>query len=133
MSFLKFTTEQENGCVLVRMSGRMLGGPDAEQLLTFIRERLDEGCRIFLINAEKVEYFSGIGLAMFGAALVDIRTSGGTALLCCQADVEMIILQAGVCTVYPSEAAARAALAGSASRPQTDIARSWVSTSEEHE
>jgi len=55
---------EKDGAVIYELEGKMLGGPDTNQLYENIRQKLEENVSAFIINLEEVKWINSSGLGI---------------------------------------------------------------------
>ena len=74
---MKFTTSQHGTAAVIRLSGNLLGGPDAGVLKTRLQEILDGGTRRVVVDLREVGFMNSSGLAMLINGLTTMKSGGG--------------------------------------------------------
>lgn len=74
---MKLTKRMENDVVVLTLSGKLMGGPDAEEVRDVIRQSLDAGQKRFLIDLGDVSWVNSTGLGILIASHVTITQAGG--------------------------------------------------------
>ena len=92
---MNFTTEQQAGSVIMRLSGQMRGDESMVALRDFIIERLCEGCRNFIINCQDIEHADHIGISSLSSIMLAIQQAGGKMTLCNTKPIEMVLNAVG--------------------------------------
>jgi anti-sigma B factor antagonist len=74
---MMFTATQQSGVTIIRLSGNLLGGPDAGALKTKLHELVEAGKTRVVLDLREVEFMNSSGLAMLINAMTTVRNSGG--------------------------------------------------------
>ena len=74
---MKISEELKDNVVVIRLEGKVMGGPDATTFHGKLHEYIDAGKRKFVIDLAKVEWMSSVGLGMLISALTTIKNNGG--------------------------------------------------------
>ncbi len=74
---MTFTTTQQGGVTILRLSGNLLGGPDAGALKTALIKLVEAGKNRVVLDLREVEFMNSSGLAMLINSMTTVRTSGG--------------------------------------------------------
>ncbi len=74
---MKFTITQQGGVTIIRLSGSLLGGPDAGVLKNKLHELLEAGRKNVVLDLREVEFMNSSGLAMLINSLTTTKSSGG--------------------------------------------------------
>jgi anti-sigma B factor antagonist len=74
---MTFSTSQKSGVTILRLSGNLLGGPDAGALKTRLLELAEAGKKKIVLDLREVEFMNSSGLAMLINSMTTIRNAGG--------------------------------------------------------
>ena len=74
---MKVNREEKDGVVVLRLDGKLMGGPDAEQIGGAIRESVGEGKKHVLIDLAKVSWVNSTGLGILIANYTTLKREGG--------------------------------------------------------
>lgn len=74
---MKFTSSQQSGVTVLRLSGNLLGGPDAGLLKDRLVALIGAGKTRVVLDLREVEFMNSSGLAMLINSLTTVRNSGG--------------------------------------------------------
>lgn len=69
-------SHDDRKAVVYRLEGRMMDTKEAYALLEEARGELKKGCRLILINLEKIEYLSSSGVGILAACYTSARNAG---------------------------------------------------------
>ena len=78
---MKASTRTEGDIVVLSLSGKLMGGPDAESVRQLIRENLEAGKKQMVIDIGDVSWVNSTGLGILIASHVTISNAGGTVKL----------------------------------------------------
>jgi anti-sigma B factor antagonist len=102
---IKFNRRERDGVVIVQLSGRLMGGPDAEQFQKLIRELVDAGRLRVVVDLAPVSWINSSGLGTLIAAYTTLRERGGTLkLLAVSRRIEQILQVTKLNTIFESHA-----------------------------
>ncbi len=74
---MKMTQEIRDGIVILRLSGQLMGGPDADAVRQTIQSVLKQGHRKILIDLEEVSWINSTGLGILISGHMLAANSGG--------------------------------------------------------
>jgi anti-sigma B factor antagonist len=74
---MKATTRNESDVVVISLSGKLMGGPDAEEVRQVVRDSLEQGQRKILIDIADVSWVNSTGLGILIASHVTVSNAGG--------------------------------------------------------
>jgi anti-sigma B factor antagonist len=74
---MTFTESAQGGATVIRLSGNLLGGPDATLLKARLQELLAAGTRRVVVDLHAVEFMNSSGLAMLINGLTTMKSAGG--------------------------------------------------------
>lgn len=69
--------ETENGTALLKLSGRLMLGPEGAQLEAVVRQLLDKGVRRFVFDMSALSHIDSTGIGRCIASLSMITQAGG--------------------------------------------------------
>ena len=78
---MKFTIEERDDIVMIRMEGDVVGGPDAATISEKIRGFLTQGRNKFIIDLKSVRWMNSSGLGILIGCLTTVRNSQGKLIL----------------------------------------------------
>jgi len=100
---LKIKERRRDGVVILDMSGKLMGGPDAEAFNEVLRTLMHEGMRNFLVNLEKVKWVNSTGLGILISGYTTVQRAGGELkLLKVTERIENIFIVSKLSTVFQS-------------------------------
>jgi len=79
---MKASRRMEGDVAVIALSGKLMGGPDAEGVRQVIRESLDEGTRKILVDVGEVSWVNSTGLGILISSLAAVTDAGGKMKLC---------------------------------------------------
>jgi anti-sigma B factor antagonist len=75
---MKAEKRAEGGVTLITLSGKLMGGPDAEAVRDLIKGSLDTGSKKVLIDLGDVSWVNSTGLGILIASHVTVTNAGGS-------------------------------------------------------
>ncbi len=78
---MTFGEKQLGSVTVIELNGDVLGGPDANELHSKLRDLLNEGKKNIVIDLVKVEYMNSSGLGMMTSMLSTVKSAGGNLAL----------------------------------------------------
>ncbi len=69
--------EIRNDVVIIRLEGKVMGGPDATTFHGKIHEHVESGIRKIVVDLGKVRWISSIGLGMLISAMTTLKKNEG--------------------------------------------------------
>jgi anti-sigma B factor antagonist len=78
---MKITQEQKAGVVILRLSGQLVGGPDADAVRDYIDSSLAAGRRKILIDLHEVSWVNSAGLGTLISGHMNASREGGQLVL----------------------------------------------------
>jgi len=100
---LKIKERKRDGVAVLEMSGRLMGGPDAEAFDEVLKTLIHEGCRNVIVNMEKVRWVNSTGLGILISGYTTLKKSGGELKLLKVSDrIENIFIVSKLYTVFES-------------------------------
>lgn len=88
---MTFTTHQEKGQVIVRLSGLVCASEDIQAFEANIKERLKEGCREFIFNFSDVNKLTSLGVGIMVKAYMLIKQKHGRMMVCNYETIENVL------------------------------------------
>lgn len=74
---MKMTERESDGVVILELSGKIMGGPDASLLNDKLHELIEAGKTNVIADLEKVNWMNSSGLGILIGGLTTMRNSGG--------------------------------------------------------
>ena len=100
---MKIKERKRDGVAVLEMSGRLMGGPDAEAFDEVLKTLIHEGCRNVVVNMEKVRWVNSTGLGILISGYTTLKKSGGELKLLKVSDrIENIFIVSKLYTVFES-------------------------------
>ncbi len=100
---MKIKERRRDGVAILDMSGKLMGGPDAEDFAEILKTLIHEGCRNVIVNMEKVSWVNSTGLGILISGYSTLRKSGGELKLLKVSDrIESIFIVSKLHTVFQS-------------------------------
>ena len=100
---MKFTREEKDGTVILRLEGKLMGGPDAEAFNEVLRTLIHEGEKNFLVNLGGVKWVNSTGLGILISGYTTAKRAGGELkLLRVSERIETIFMVSKLYTVFES-------------------------------
>lgn len=78
---MKIYESIENSAAVVRLEGKMMGGPETQKLYERIKFFQSVGIRNMVINLDTLDWLNSAGLGILIASLMAVRKSGGELVL----------------------------------------------------
>ncbi len=75
--------EKDNGTAIVRLSGRLMQGPEGEGLESLVRALLEKGTRKVLLDYRALTHIDSTGIGRTIAALNQVMERGGEMAVAC--------------------------------------------------
>lgn len=100
---MKIKERRRDGVVILDMSGKLMGGPDAEAFAEILKTLIHEGCHNVVVNLERVNWVNSTGLGILISGYSTLRKSGGELkLLKVSERIENIFVVSKLHTVFHS-------------------------------
>jgi len=100
---VKIKERRRDGVAILDMSGKLMGGPDAETFAEILKTLIHEGCHNVIVNMEKVNWVNSTGLGILISGYSTLRKSGGELkLLKVSERIENIFIVSKLHTVFRS-------------------------------
>lgn len=100
---VKIKERMRDGVAILEMSGKLMGGPDAEAFDETIKTLIHEGCRNVIVNMERVNWVNSTGLGILISGYTTLKKSGGELKLLKVSDrIENIFIVSKLFTVFQS-------------------------------
>jgi len=74
---LKVKTQMEGDVAIVHVSGKLMGGPESENLRNEIKQLLDKGTTKFVVNLKGVPWINSTGLGALMAVYTSVQRGEG--------------------------------------------------------
>ena len=100
---MKIKERKRDGVAILEMSGRLMGGPDAEAFDEILKTLIHGGCRNVVVSMEKVRWVNSTGLGILISGYTTLKKSGGELKLLKVSDrIENIFIVSKLYTVFES-------------------------------
>ncbi len=100
---LKIKERTRDGVVILEMSGKLMGGPDADAFNEILRTLIHEGRRNFLVNLSGVNWVNSTGLGILISGYTTVKRAGGELkLLKVSHRIDNIFMVSKLYTVFES-------------------------------
>ncbi len=100
---MKIKERKRDGVAVLEMSGRLMGGPDAEAFDEVLKTLIHEGCKNVVVSMEKVKWVNSTGLGILISGYTTLKKSGGELKLLKVSDrIENIFIVSKPYTVFES-------------------------------
>ncbi|MBN2225731.1 MAG: STAS domain-containing protein [candidate division Zixibacteria bacterium] len=78
---MKMTEETKGDVAIIKLKGKVMGGPDATLFHGKLHEFVNGGQKKIVVDLSKVEWMSSVGLGMLISALTTMKNAGGQLIL----------------------------------------------------
>ena len=100
---LKIRERKRDGVAILEMSGKLMGGPDADAFDETLKTLIHEGCRNVIVEMDKVSWVNSTGLGILISGYTTLKKSGGELKLLKVSDrIENIFIVSKLFTVFAS-------------------------------
>ena len=100
---MKIKERKRDGVSILEMSGKLMGGPDAETFDETIKTLIHEGCHNVIVSMERVKWVNSTGLGILISGYTTLKKSGGELKLLKVSDrIENIFIVSKLFTVFES-------------------------------
>ena len=100
---MKIKEHKRDGVVILELSGKLMGGPDADALSETLKTLIHEGVKNVIINLEKVKWVNSTGLGILISGYSTMKKNGGELkLLKVSHRIENIFIVSKLYTVFES-------------------------------
>lgn len=100
---MKLKEKIRDGVVILEMSGKLMGGPDAETFDETLKTLIHEGHCNVIVNMDRVKWVNSTGLGILISGYTTLRKSGGELkLLKVSERIENIFVVSKLFTVFQS-------------------------------
>jgi len=112
---LKVKTDMQGDVAVVHVSGKLMGGPESENLRNEVKTLLEDGVRKFVINLKGVPWINSTGLGALMSVYTSVQRAEGALALCHVSDrIQSLFMITKLLTIFdthPSEKEAIESLA----------------------
>ena len=100
---MKIKERKRDGVVILEMSGKLMGGPDAEAFDEILKVLIHGGSKNVIVSMEKVKWVNSTGLGILISGYTTLKKSGGQLKLLRVSDrIESIFIVSKLFTVFES-------------------------------
>ena len=100
---MKIKERNKDGVAILEMSGKLMGGPDAETFDETLKTLIHEGCHNVIVSMERVKWVNSTGLGILISGYTTLKKSGGELKLLKVSDrIENIFIVSKLYTVFES-------------------------------
>jgi anti-sigma B factor antagonist len=104
---LKVKTQMDGDVAVVHVSGKLMGGPESDNLRNEIKQLIEDGTRKFVINLHGVPWINSTGLGALMSVYTSVQRGEGSLKLCNVSDrIQSLFMITKLLTIfdtYPSE------------------------------
>lgn len=98
---MKIKERKRDGVVILEMSGKLMGGPDAAAFDEILKNLIHEGHKNVIVSMEKVKWVNSTGLGILISGYTTLKKSGGELKLLKVSDrIENIFIVSKLFTVF---------------------------------
>ena len=98
---VKIKERKRDGVVILEMSGKLMGGPDADAFAEILKTLIHEGNKNVIVSMEKVKWVNSTGLGILISGYTTLKKSGGELKLLRVSDrIENIFIVSKLFTVF---------------------------------
>ena len=80
---MKFTSREQNGVVVIKLHGKMMGSPEDSSLVNLIHESAEQNKVKVVFELSEVDWMNSRGLGILVSGLTTLRNRGGDLKLAC--------------------------------------------------
>jgi anti-sigma B factor antagonist len=100
---VKIKERKKDGVAILEMSGKLMGGPDAETFDETVKTLIHEGTHNVIVSMERVKWVNSTGLGILISGYTTLKKSGGELKLLKVSDrIENIFIVSKLYTVFES-------------------------------
>jgi len=100
---VKIKERKRDGLAILEMSGKLMGGPDADTFDETLKTLVHEGIHNVIVNMERVKWVNSTGLGILIKGYSTLKKSGGELKLLKVSDrIENIFIVSKLYTVFES-------------------------------
>ncbi len=108
---MKVKTQMEGDVALVHVSGKLMGGPESENLRNEIKQLLDKGTTKFVINLKGVPWINSTGLGALMAVYTSVQRGEGVLKLAHVSDrIQSLFMITKLLTIFDTYATEKEAI-----------------------
>lgn len=79
---MNYKVEERYNCVVIKPSGNVMGGPQAEDFRNTLHGLIDEDKKEVIVDLSKVKFMNSSGLGILIGGLTTMRNAGGDLIIC---------------------------------------------------
>lgn len=100
---VKLKERKRDGVAILEMSGKLMGGPDAETFNETLKTLIHEDCHNVIVSMERVKWVNSTGLGILISGYTTLKKNGGELKLLKVSDrIENIFIVSKLYTVFES-------------------------------
>jgi anti-sigma B factor antagonist len=100
---VRIKVRKADSIAILDLSGKLMGGPDADDFKEVIKKLMTEGCKKILVNLEDVPWVNSTGLGILIAGYTSLKRDGGTLKLLNVTDrIQSILMITRLGTIFES-------------------------------
>ncbi|MFH1844341.1 MAG: STAS domain-containing protein [bacterium] len=100
---MKIKERKRDGVAILELSGKLMGGPDADAFDETLKTLIHEGAKNIVVSLEKVNWVNSTGLGILISGYSTIKKNGGDLkLLKVSSRIENIFMVSKLFTVFDS-------------------------------
>ena len=109
---MKITQREVDNAVVLDLSGKLTGGPDAETFREVFKSLIDQDKKNIIVNLEKVSWINSTGLGILISGYTSVRRGGGDLVIMHASDrIESILYVTKLNLLFKAYESEEAALA----------------------
>lgn len=98
---MKVKIEKDGDVTIVHVGGKLMGGPESEELRNEIKTLIEAGDRKFVINLKSVPWINSTGLGALMAVYTSVQRSEGELKLCHVSDrIQSLFMITKLLTIF---------------------------------
>ncbi len=100
---MRIKERKRDGVAILELSGKLMGGPDADSFNMTLQTLIHEGIKNIIVNLERVKWVNSTGLGILISGYSTVRKNGGELkLLKVSERIENIFIVSKLYTVFES-------------------------------
>jgi len=80
---MKLAQKEERGVIILQLSGKIMGGPDASTINDLLHELIESNKPHVVVDMSQVEWMNSSGLGILIGGVTTLRNNGGDLKLAC--------------------------------------------------
>ncbi len=109
---MKVKTQMEGDVAVVHVSGKLMGGPESENLRGEVKRLIDEGVKKFVINLHGVPWINSTGLGTLMSVYTSVQRSEGSLKLAHVSDrIQSLFMITKLLTIFDTHPTEQDAIA----------------------